>query len=243
MQGSQIARHWSVVFTRIYGIYSTTGIILQCRHISAYETITLVLAPLSILPSTDPTQHPIRTFTKSGPIRLTELHPLSDCPTTPRSAPPSASPSHYPTKNSSNSHSRGPFNIFNQTSFQITQPGSIQTSNQTSFQIFHPGSIYNFQPKILPYNPARVHSEFSQEASIYRPELIPIHPPQQYSVTIPQLNALYKNTPRELPSHPPNLPPILSYHQHSLQSPHPYYISHMGYTRPPWAVTQVTQVV
>ena len=36
------------------------------------------------------------------------------------------------------------------------------------------------------------------------------------------------------------LPPILITHHHSFHSLHPYSISHMGYTRPPWAATRIT---
>ena len=34
--------------------------------------------------------------------------------------------------------------------------------------------------------------------------------------------------------HTLNQPTITVSHRHSLHSPHPYSISHMGYTRPPW---------
>ena len=64
--------HRPVALHRIYSIYSTTDFILHRRRLNTYDQITLFLEPLSILPSTEPTQHPIRTFTKHGPVRLTK---------------------------------------------------------------------------------------------------------------------------------------------------------------------------
>ena len=133
--------------------------------IGEYEPTTLVLAPLIILLSTDPTQHLIHTFTKPVPVRLTEGHPLYDRLTTPPFAPPIASPSHFLTKNHYNSPIRGLFKISNQTSFRTTQSGSIQ----------------NIQPNILPYNLSRVHSEFPQKISNSQPELTPIYLPREIS--------------------------------------------------------------
>ena len=61
-----------VALDRIYGLYSTTDLILQRGSIDVYDPTTLVLAPLSILLSTEPIQHPIHTLTKPRPVRLTE---------------------------------------------------------------------------------------------------------------------------------------------------------------------------
>ena len=43
-----------------------------------------------------------------------------------------------------------------------------------------------------------------------------------------------------IPFHTPIQPPLSIIHHRSFHSPHPYSITHMGYTRPPWAATRVT---
>ena len=57
---------------RIHGLYPTLDLTLQCERLGVYEQTTMVLAPLSSWSSTEPAQQLIRTFTKPGPVRLTE---------------------------------------------------------------------------------------------------------------------------------------------------------------------------
>ena len=51
---------------------------------------------------------------------------------------------------------------------------------------------------------------------------------------------LFQNLSHHIPFHTPIQPSISIIHHHSFHSPHPYSISHIGYTRPIWAATQVT---
>ena len=60
--------HRLVDLARTYGLYSTIYLIHQCRHLGAYEPTTLVSVPLSILLSTEPPQHLMRSF--SNPLTV-----------------------------------------------------------------------------------------------------------------------------------------------------------------------------
>ena len=51
---------------------------------------------------------------------------------------------------------------------------------------------------------------------------------------------LFQNLSHHIPFHTPIQPPISLTHHHSFHLPHPYSISHVGYTRPLWATTRVT---
>ena len=63
-------RHRPVALARIYVLHSATDIIFHHRCLCVYEPSALVLTPLGILPSTNPTQHSNCTFTKPRPIHL-----------------------------------------------------------------------------------------------------------------------------------------------------------------------------
>ena len=211
-----------MVLARIYGLYSTTYLILLHGRLSAYDPTILVLAPLKIQLSTEPTQNPIITFTKPRPVRLTKRNPILDRPTTPSSAPPSASPSLFPAKNPSDPPGQGPFQVSNQTTFWTPQTrypgwGPYIISNQTSFHIYQLGSITNL-PRKPPCPDLRSH-------------LFPA--PENFHHNTPDTRHLQNHTYR-IPFYPPNLPSILYSHQQSLHSPHPYPIKYTEYTRPRW---------
>ena len=131
----------------------TTDLILQCRHLSAYDQTTLVLAPLRRRLSTKPTQHPIAhspspnlSIRPSGILFQTarpHLHPLPRAPHLhafqPKTLmiPSTGGRSKFPTKIPSGSPSRGPIN--------------------------------NFQPTILPDPPSGVHLDFPTKNSSTSP--------------------------------------------------------------------------
>ena len=140
----------------------------------------MVSAPLINWPSTDPTQHPFHTFTKPGPICLTERHHVLDCLTTSPSVSPSASLSCFPTKNTSDSPRRGSFQHF-QPKFLPDPPARVQSknSNQPPPHIYQRGSIRNFHSKILLHQPDRVNSKISQEKSMFRPKITPNYHPSK----------------------------------------------------------------
>ena len=98
--------HLPVALASIYGLHSTTDLILWCGRLSAQKPTTLVVPPLSILSYTNPTKYRICTFPDPGPICLTEKHPFSDRPTKTSPGHPSASPSQLPTENPYNHPTR-----------------------------------------------------------------------------------------------------------------------------------------
>ena len=100
-----------------------------------------------------------------------------------------------------------------------------QSFQQSSLKITQTGSIQNFQPKILPNHPARVHLDF------FWPKLLPNHPAGVHSksprktssdtpsshpftrlmkilIQIPQKHAYQKPIPTELPSTHPTYHPL-----------------------------------
>ena len=73
-----------------------------------------------------------------------------------------------------------------------------------------------------------------------RPEHIYGYRPRKLPYFSPSHTHFLKNLSQHIPFHTTILPPISIFRHPSFHSPHPCSISHMGYTRPPWAATQVT---
>ena len=71
--------HRTMALARVHGLNSAAYLILQWRHLSKNEWATLVYAPLSNQPSTDPNQNPFHIFINPRPIRWTKQNSLSDC--------------------------------------------------------------------------------------------------------------------------------------------------------------------
>ena len=156
----------------------------------------MVLVSLSSRPSTEPNQHPIRTFPNPGPVRLTEWHTLSDSLTTSPSAPPSASPSCFPTKIRLIPPAGGRSKISNQIFFWVPQPRSSQKiSNQPSLQISHLGSIEISNQTLIHITQLGSIPIFHRKPPCPDPSSHPIAAKKNPIIT-PQLHSFYKNIPR-----------------------------------------------
>ena len=218
--------HWLMAIARVHGVHSAADHILQCERLGKYGWASLVPAPLSNQPSTDPTQHPFHIFTKPGPVRWTKQHPILDRPTTSPSISPSNSLSCFLTKTPSYYPSQGAIQNF-RPKLNPDFPAGYHSklSNQSPLMIPQPWSISNFQPKILAHRPARVHLKNFQETSMYRPEdtsnYYPSKITSQYPSYTPFRNSLPKNPlPHTQPTtHSkllPSLPPPLLHLTHGL---------------------------
>ena len=104
-----------VALASIYGLHSTTDIILQHGLIGAHGTENFFPTSLRILQSATPTKPPIHTFTNPRFVWLTELYPFPDCSTKTTTDHPSASPSIVLTKNPSKSPSQSSLKISRKT--------------------------------------------------------------------------------------------------------------------------------
>ena len=124
---------------------------------------------------------------------------------------PSASLSSFPTRNPSDSPSRGSFQKF-QPKFLPGPPAGIQSqiSNQPSLHITQPGYIKAVPPTIRPPHPVRVHSKlFPENTHVLTRAHIQLPPKQNY-ITIPQLYVVYKLTTTRPPSTDPTYHPSYS---------------------------------
>ena len=90
-----------------------------------------------------------------------------------------------------------------------------------------------FRLNTLPHYPARVHSDVFHKTPLFRPELTLNHRPSKILSRCPSCK-LFTNSYTAYPLPYINLPPIILSHHYSLHLPHPYSISHMGYTKLPW---------
>ena len=113
-----------------------------------------------------------------------------------------------------------------------------------------------FQPPARLYSRVRVHLEYPTR----NPTTFPSSDPTQKNPSKPQwpvpitylvtaqanfhhvhpATLLFQNLSHHILFHTPIQPPISITYHHSFHSPHPYSVSHMGYTRPLWEATQVT---
>ena len=87
----------------------------------------------------------------------------------------------------------------------------------------------------------------SSDPPLKFPKKTPWPVPSTYPVTaqanfhhVHPATLLFQTLSHHIPFHTPIQPPISITHHHSFHSPHPYSISHMGYTRPLWAAKRVT---
>ena len=126
--------------------------------------------------------------------------------------------------------------------------GRSKNSNQNSFRIPHSGSSQNNSTKNPSRFPSWVPLKLSNQKSFHITQLgsiqkFPRKPPCLDLISHPitteakfhhntrAIHLLQKYTQRTA-FQTPNLTYIPLSHQHYLQLPHPYSISHMGYTRP-----------
>ena len=68
---------------------------------------------------------------------------------------------------------------------------------------------------------------------MFRPDLTPNYRSSKTPSQYPSCTK-FKNSQPQTPFHTPNLPTAIFSHHCSSHSPHPYSISYLGYTSPPW---------
>ena len=139
----------------------------------------------------------------------------------------------------------------NKKSFWLPQPGAV-TKLPTKIPSGSPSliTVESVLPTIRPDFPAGVYHKLFDKKSFHMVQLgsIPKLPTKRHcfdpsSHPSTAQEKIHHNTPatlplqihiQQIPFHTPQLPPILFSQHHSLQSPHPYSISHIAYTSPPW---------
>ena len=132
--------HWPMALARIYGLYPTIYLILQCRCLVKNEPTTLVLIFLSNLPSTTPTKSPIPHIAWPRSRLMVQVKSLCRSPNQTSTWSPEHLTIYIPTKTPSTSLIRVQLKIPN----QQLEPISVL------------GSIGIFQPNILPHYRVRV---------------------------------------------------------------------------------------
>ena len=173
-------------------------------------------------------------------------------------APPA--PTHRPAPHASTLHTtnQSPIPI----SFPTTHPSTSPISGPTETSQGNPHLIPRFPFHSIFQPPACLDLCFGVRLEIttrnfttsprsYLPQMFPQKPPwpvpSTYTVTdqenfhhVHPSILLFQTLFHHIPFHTPIQPPISITHHHSLHFPRPYSISHMGYTRPLWAATQIT---
>ena len=90
--------------------------------------------------------------------------------------------------------------------------------------------------KTFSFNPSVFYQSVQENCMVDDTKRLFEHPctcPRKISSKYPS-NTPFTNHTHRTPFHKPNIPPIIYPHQHSFRSPHPYSISTLGCTRPPW---------
>ena len=150
--------HRAMALARIYGLYPTTDLILQCGRIGKNDPATLVSTSLSNLLSAKPIKSPSPHITWPRRHLMVRVKAFADHPTKPPSDGPSTSPSYFQTKIPSTSPKWGPLKISNQKPEPIAELRSINI----------------FQPNIPPQHRVRFRLKISHTNSIGLPDLTPI---------------------------------------------------------------------
>ena len=145
--------------TRVHGLHPAADLVLQHGGLCQDEPATLVLEPLSTLPSTQPSTHP----------RFTH-HPIPD-PSGGPSATPSvtAQPILHMMARAHHSHSFQP-NILRHHQSRVHS----KIPNVNPEHIPEVGSIHISQPSTLPLPRYQVRLKFSEETPISCPEFLSI---------------------------------------------------------------------
>ena len=144
--------------TMVHSLHPAADLVLQHRGLCQDEPATLVLAPLSTLPSTKPSTHP----------RFTH-HPIPNPSSGPSDTPSAtAQPILHMMARAYHSHSFPP----NLLQHHRAQAHS-KISNRNPDHIPELGSIHIFQPFTLPLSRAHVRLKNSEETPISCPSCFP----------------------------------------------------------------------